>query len=151
MHLCKDGVWRYIVVDNHFPLKSIGGKKQLLGLHSREGVDGIIEIWGELIEKAVAKIYGTYLDLCMARDEGMIELFKILTGAPHSSYGLNKDFRSFLILIDTALKRGHIATLESVREDHFEAAEMFGLSSYQAYRILSIKKTGIKLRNMADP
>ena len=47
----------------------------------------------------------------MVREEGMCELFRLLTGAPANVYQLNKDFRSYLILIDTALKRGHIVTL----------------------------------------
>ncbi len=59
----------------------------------------------------MAKVYGTYVDLMMSREAGMVDLFKLFTGAPVSSYILNKDFRSFLILIDSALKRGHIVTL----------------------------------------
>ena len=50
----------------------------------------------------------------MVREEGMCALFRLLTGAPASIYPLNRDFRSFLILIDAALKRGHIVTLEDV-------------------------------------
>lgn len=74
------------------------------------------------MEKAVAKIYGTYLDLAMVREDGMLDLFKLLTGAPASIYPLpsNKDFRSFLILIDLALKRNHIVTLESLRDQPHE-------------------------------
>jgi hypothetical protein len=41
----------------------------------------------------------------------MGELFRLMTGAPMVSYNLNKDFRSFLILIDSALKRNHIVTV----------------------------------------
>jgi hypothetical protein len=47
----------------------------------------------------------------MSVDQGMLDLFKLLTGAPASSYSLNKDFRSFLIIVDAALKRGHVVTL----------------------------------------
>jgi len=50
----------------------------------------------------------------MVRDDGMSNLFKILTGVPISQYTLNKDFRSYLILIDSALKRKHIVTLEAI-------------------------------------
>ena len=52
----------------------------------------------------------------MVREEGMLEIFRLLTGSPASVYQLNKDFRSFLIIIDTALKRNHIVTLEGIRE-----------------------------------
>jgi len=70
-----------------------------------------VEIWSSLLEKAIAKIYGTYFDLAMVKNDGMSDLFRILTGAPISQYILNKDFRSYLILIDSALKRKHIVTL----------------------------------------
>jgi hypothetical protein len=33
--LCKDGVWRYIIVDDFMPIKSIAGRKQMLFIHSR--------------------------------------------------------------------------------------------------------------------
>ena len=152
VNLCKDGVWRYIFVDDNFPVKSIAGRKHMLFLHSRESEKGTVELWPSLIEKAIAKIYGTYLDLAMAREDGMSDLFKMLTGAPVSIYHLSKDFRSFLIIIDSALKRNHIVTLEGLREEHAEGSpEELIISQHQAYRLLSIKKTGIKLRNLADP
>ena len=82
----------------------------------------------------------------------MSDLFKMLTGAPTSTYHLSKDFRSFLIIIDTALKRNHIVTLEGLREEFAEGSpEELGVSQHHAYRLMSIKKTGIKLRNLADP
>ena len=34
-----------------------------------------------------------------------------LTGLPISEYTINKDFRAFLVVIDTALKRKHIVVL----------------------------------------
>lgn len=64
--LCKDGVWRYVIVDDFMPIKSIAGRKQMLFIHSREAEKGV-ELWPALIEKAIAKIYGTYLDLAMIR------------------------------------------------------------------------------------
>lgn len=33
VNICKDGVWRYIVVDDYFPVKNLA-KKTLLFLHS---------------------------------------------------------------------------------------------------------------------
>lgn len=41
MNLCKDGVWRYIIVDDFVPVKLIQGKKLKLYLRSKE-VDGVI-------------------------------------------------------------------------------------------------------------
>ena len=108
--MCKDGVWRYTLVDDFMPIKSIAGRKQILSIHNKQA-DNKVEIWPALIEKAVAKIYGTYIDLFMSKEQGMVDLFKLLTGAPATIYELNKDFRSFLILVDSAIKRGHIVTL----------------------------------------
>jgi hypothetical protein len=82
----------------------------LFFLRSKE-VNGSIEIWPALVEKAIAKTYGTYLDLASVQGEGMSDIFRVLTGAPSHQFNLNKDFRSYLILIDAALKRKHIVTL----------------------------------------
>lgn len=100
------------MIDDYMPVKSIAGKKQMLFLHSKEdNKESKVEVWSALIEKAVAKIYGTYIDLAMMRQEGMTDLFRLLTGSPFSSYTLTKDFRSYLVLIDAALKRSHVVTL----------------------------------------
>ncbi len=87
----------------------------------------------------------------MNREDGMLHLFKILTGAPTSSYSLTKDFRSYLILIDAALKKKHIVTLEAIPEAYEETARVKNLNNFQAYRVLDIKKSGLKIRNLAEP
>ncbi len=66
----------------------------------------------------------------------MSDIFRILTGAPANQYNLNKDFRSYLILIDAALKRKHIVTLERVVEEHEETAHIKNINISQAYRVL---------------
>jgi hypothetical protein len=111
--LCRDGVWRYVIVDDFVPVKATLNRKYLFFLRSKE-VDGSVEIWPALVEKAIAKIYGTYLDLASVQAEGMADIFRVLTGAPAHAYSLNKDFRSYLILIDAALKRKHVVTLEMI-------------------------------------
>lgn len=83
---------------------------EVLGLTS-EVVNNAVEIWPALVEKAVAKIYGTYYDLSMSRRDGICPLLRLLTGYPVSKYDLIKDIRSYLILIDSALKRSHIVIL----------------------------------------
>jgi hypothetical protein len=72
-------------------------------------------MWPSLVEKAMAKIYGTYMDLAMIRIDGITPFLKILTGLPVSQYAINKDFRSYLIVIDTALKKKHIIILEGIQ------------------------------------
>ena len=135
-------------MDDFVPIKSIAGRKQMLSVHSKQA-EGRVEIWPVLVEKAVAKIYGTYVDLMMSKEEGMVDLFKLLTGAPATVYELNKDFRSFLILVDSALKRGHVVTLEGANTEESETARLRNLSLFQAYRVLDIKKSGLKIRNYA--
>jgi hypothetical protein len=78
-------VWRYTLVDDFVPIKSIAGRKQILSIHNKQA-DNKVEIWPALIEKAVAKIYGTYIDLFMSKEQGMVDLFKLLTGAPAIVY-----------------------------------------------------------------
>jgi hypothetical protein len=136
------------LIDDFVPVK-ITERKQLLFLHSRE-IEGMIEIWPALIEKAIAKIYGTYLDLAMVRGDGMSPLFRILTGAPITKYVINKDFRSYLIVIDAALKRKHIVTLEGIAEEHQETAYLKNLNVHQSYRVMDIKKSGLKIRNFGE-
>lgn len=113
MNICRDGVWRYVIVDDFVPMKVAMSQKYLLFMKSKE-VNGSVEIWPALVEKAMAKTYGTYLDLASVQNEGMCDLFRALTGAPAHAYNLNKDFRSYLILIDAAIKRKHIVTLEMI-------------------------------------
>lgn len=81
--------------------------------------------------------------------EGMTDIFRVLTGAPAHTYKINKDFRSYLILIDSALKRKHVVTLEMISEENEESAQLKKLSINQAYRVVDIKKTGLRIRNYA--
>lgn len=75
---------------------------------------------------------------------------KILTGLPVSQYAVNKDFRTYLILIDSALKRKHIVVLEGIHEDKQQSCFLKGLSLHQGYKIIGIKKHHIVLRNVAE-
>lgn len=68
-------------------------------------------MWAALIEKALAKVYGTYYDLFLSRRDGICPIFRMLTGFPVSKYDLIKDVRSYLVLIDSALKRHQIVIL----------------------------------------
>lgn len=60
----------------------------------------------------MAKVYSTYHDLFLSRRDGICPLFRALTGYPVSKYDLIKDVRSYLVLIDSALKKGHIILME---------------------------------------
>jgi hypothetical protein len=123
------------MVDDFVPVKGSINQKYLLFMRSKE-VNNSVEIWPALVEKAIAKTYGTYLDLASVQSEGMSDIFRALTGAPAHVYNLNKDFRSYLILIDAALKRKHVVTLEMIPEQHEETAQLKRLSVNQAYRVI---------------
>jgi hypothetical protein len=62
----------------------------------------------------MAKVYGTYSDLSGSLTEGIAPLYRLLTGSPVSKYDLIKDVRSYLVLIDSALKRNHVVIVEEV-------------------------------------
>jgi hypothetical protein len=66
----------------------------------------------------------------------MADIFRVLTGAPVHTYVLNKDFRSYLILIDAALKRKHVVTLEMIAEEHEESAHLKKIAPNHAYRVI---------------
>jgi hypothetical protein len=51
----------------------------------------------------------------MVREDGICPLFRILTGLPVTQYSINKDFRTYLIVIDAALKKKHIVILEGIQ------------------------------------
>lgn len=82
MHLCKDGVWRYVTVDDYLPVK-IMAKRSLLFLHTMPRTN-IIEFWPSIVEKALAKVYGTYQDIFLTSYKGIKDLFRNLTGYPVS-------------------------------------------------------------------
>ncbi|KAE9549281.1 hypothetical protein FO519_007503 [Halicephalobus sp. NKZ332] len=81
IRLCVDGLWETVFVDDFFPcdknsscmIFAVGRKNQL---------------WVSLIEKALAKIYGSYTALRSGRTA---EGFSILTGAPCEHIDLEVD------------------------------------------------------------
>ena len=55
VRLCKDGLWQTVTVDDYFPCYVNGGPIFTFG----EGN----ELWVMLLEKAYAKLFGTYYNL----------------------------------------------------------------------------------------
>jgi ornithine carbamoyltransferase len=64
------------------PVK-IMDKRNLLFLHCLPK-NGNFEFWPCIIEKAIAKVYGTYQDVCFTADRGVKDLLLLLTGFPVS-------------------------------------------------------------------
>ena len=80
VNLCKDGVWRYIVIDDFMPVKS-SIRRTLMFLNSFPH-NKMSEVWAPLVEKALAKLYGTYQDLYLTSNLGIKPIFTNLTGFP---------------------------------------------------------------------
>lgn len=74
MRICKNGQWRDVVVDDSFPCN--GDKPAFSQGHGQE-------MWVLLIEKAWAKLHGSYERV----EAGFAEsVFRDLTGAPSQGY-----------------------------------------------------------------
>lgn len=82
---CIDGEWRAIVVDDYFPVMN---NQPAFSSGSRN------ELWVMVIEKAWAKVFGSYLSIEAGHP---IEVLRALTGAPTKIIETsNSDFVSIL-------------------------------------------------------
>jgi calpain-15 len=71
LRICKGGVWRTIVLDDYFPCKPEAGP-----VYSKANAN---ELWVLLLEKAFAKIHGSYAAI---KSGWAFEAMMDLTGAP---------------------------------------------------------------------
>ena len=69
VRLCKDGLWRNVIIDDHFPCNR-AGRLTFTGAARRQ-------LWVPLIEKAAAKLFGCYEGL---HSGTLCEAFALLTG-----------------------------------------------------------------------
>jgi calpain-15 len=78
VRLCHNGLWKTIIVDDCFPCNQY---RQLAYTQANR-----YQSYVPLIEKACAKLYGSYADLIGGQTE---EGFQLLTGAPCDHIDLN--------------------------------------------------------------
>lgn len=134
VQLCQDGIWKYVIIDDFMPVKILL-RRSLLFAHTVAN-DNTHEFWPAIVEKALAKIYGTYQDLFLTAHLGIGPIMRALTGFPLSVYELNKDFRVFLVMIDKAIKKKQIVVLESISDEYLETGHVKKLEGQQSYQIL---------------
>ena len=79
MKFCKNGIWEEVTVDDFFPCRPFKGPAF--------SCNHDLEMWVLLIEKAYAKLHGSYNALRSGfPNEGMMDL----TGCPTSNYLFEK-------------------------------------------------------------
>ena len=80
LRLCKDGCWREVTIDDLFPCEP-RGQPLFSGCQNNE-------LWMMLLEKAYAKVHGSYY---LLKGGFVSEALLDLTGCPTSCYNLSDD------------------------------------------------------------
>ena len=138
--LCKNGIWTEVTVDDYFPCTEEGGP-----IFSRSNGN---ELWVLLLEKAYAKLHGSYYSLRGGfANEGMMDL----TGSPTECF----DFEDLNIEKDDLFKKmkeydeeGYLMSASTAGEDKFtedtsgeKPSEEGGLIPGHAYSIIQVKES----------
>ncbi|VDI46453.1 calpain-15 [Mytilus galloprovincialis] len=152
VRLCKDGIWKTVVLDDHFPVDQ---HKRLKYSKARRG-----QLWVPLIEKAAAKMHGCYQALGSGRT---VESLSLLTGEPCEHLSLN-DKIDFSKTIDNMLIWSRLTHARDCRylmctscetKDGFthDYCKSLGLITGHAYSLLDVydMDTGEKLLKIRNP
>lgn len=152
VRLCKDGLWQAVIVDDYFPCSS----GSLAFSEARRGA-----LWVALIEKAYAKLHGSYAAIESGR---ITEALTTLTGAACETEPLQPDFDDGPA-IDTELLwaklvsdkgKGYLTGVSSLSDDgspEADGAEARGIVTGHAYSLLQVYtlRSGERLVKLRNP
>jgi calpain-15 len=133
--LCESGEWINITVDDYLPTSVETGKPAFSHPKSKE-------IWVPIIEKAFAKLYGSYYSI-VAGLEG--DAFRTLTGAPmeyfyHDSHPKETRYEAVWSFITAGLQNRFLLTTSSRVESSNTKQSVFGVLSNHSYAILDAEE-----------